>query len=313
MSEAKADYTVFLPVVHKPKPERKLPKPPKIGVQIEGSAVNQARWLGDYGAVKLRAPWYQVSWADLDAQVSAIQGRPLILQIFGTPEAYRIDKSAICSPPTREYLPNLVDFAHELARRYNPLALEVWNEPETPADVAKSAGVDHLFGGFGPDLAEYYGKCVKKIGKMLRKHGYSTWLLGGALALSDSSLRFWSKARQVCAGWFDAVSFHSYSTYPGGRFDFIEVKARMLRSLPGAQDDILWVTETALTAYEDTKAFREAQAKYLDYVAANLKAWRVKSLTWYPLANNGWRGTDLVRSGIPMPAWYRYQELTKVP
>jgi hypothetical protein len=303
----------------KPKrqPRRVLPAPPALGVQIEGRAEDQQRWLGAHGVVKLRASWAESEtpdgsyhWEALDEQIGAVRGQALLLQVFGTPAAYRIIPGAICSPPQAVYLPRLVNFTLAMVKRYQPLAVEVWNEPETSAGVAQRAGVDGLLGGFGTEMAAYYGRVVRAIGQRFLDKRLSCWLLAGGLGLMDETARFWRIARPVCAGHYDAVSYHSYSSYPTMDFELPGRKASWLRAVPGAERDKLWVTETALTAHEDTETFRVIQAEYLNYIEARREIWKIKTLVWYPLANNGWMCTDLVRKGEPTPAWERYQALT---
>lgn len=307
---------IFFPFVQGARPERKLPKPERIGVQIEGSAFNQARWLGAKSVVKLRVRWDEIEyaagvyfWDDLDREITSLAGQAVIFGVIGTPKDCRVFPPAICSAPMLPKVYRLVDFIKTLVKRYHPLAVELWNEPEASAQTAKAAGLDQLLGGYGIDLAELYGKTLRQVGEMMRKQLMQTWLLAGGLMLNDPEMKFWKAARKRCVGWYDAVSFHAYVNYYGGNFDLIGKKASWLRSIKGAAGERVWVTETALMVADDSPAFRERQAAYLDYLAGRLAAWKVHTAVWYPLANNGWQCTDLVASGVPQPAWARYKVL----
>jgi hypothetical protein len=303
-------YTYYLPLISKP--PRPMANIPRLGYQIEGGVDGQAEWLVNGLMARVRVRWDEIEtspgvfdWSALDATVITLRSynHALMLGIIGTPAAYRMDADMPCSPPTEANSYRLVYFARILAQRYRAEAVELWNEPDVSAADSHAAGLCGLLGGFGLERAEYYGRLVAEVGNEYRTYNLSTWLVAGSLMLEDT--RFWAAAMPYTAGMYDALSYHSYTTYPNPYYGGAGDKAADLRAL--GEDGPLILSEFALLSAEDSYDFRNAQAEYLAYNIYMLPAWDVISAIWYPLAQNDWMNSDLVEGGEPQPAWYIMQ------
>ncbi len=307
-------YRWFLPFIARPaRPQAHIPQ---LGYMVEGAPDGQTAYMTPKSLVRYRVRWdlierdpgvYDWSALDRDALLLAQHNAALMFGVIGTPSFYRMIPHAICSPPTQAHIPALERFCVHLARRYNPAAIELWNEPEIRADTAARAGLDHLLGGFGIDLAAHYGVCVRAVGSRLRAENSPTWLVAGSLMLDTPD--FWLAARPHCEGQYDALSYHSYTIYPSPYYGDAGDKARLLRQTGEPMPLIL--SEFALLSDGDGAEFRSAQAAYLRHVIANLPTWDVLSAIWYPLYGNGWMCSDLAAHGRTYPAWEIYAEATR--
>jgi hypothetical protein len=303
-------YTYYLPLISKP--PRPMANIPRLGYQIEGGVDGQAEWLVNGLIARVRVRWDEIEtaqgvfdWSALDATVLTLRSynHALLLGVIGTPEFYRMDAGKPCSPPTEANSYRLAYFARLLAQRYHAEAVELWNEPDISAEASHAAGLCGLLGGFGLERAEYYGRLVAEVGNEYRTYNLSTWLVAGSLALQDT--RFWEIAMPAARGMYDALSYHSYTTYPNPYYGNAGDKAADLRAM--GEHGFLILSEFALLSAEDSYDFRNAQAEYLAYNIYMLPAWDVISAIWYPLAQNDWMNSDLVEHGVPQPAWYIMQ------
>lgn len=116
------------------------------------------------------------------------------LQASGIVAAGTIFLPYVVKPAARPlpYLPPLGAFVAALCERYQPAAIELWNEPEISAEDAAGINAAHVLGGYGND-AESYGQAVAAVWGALQDGWYSTWLVAGSMM--DSSTLWWGRAR----------------------------------------------------------------------------------------------------------------------
>ena len=303
---APPQYAYYLPLMAKP--SRPMANVPRLGYMIEGNPAGQTVWMIPGSIARYRVRWDKVErepgvfdWAELDEAVILLRAHNagLMLNVIGTPGAYRMDAGIACSPPREEHIGRLADFCELLSRRYQAEVIEVWNEPEVSAAQAQAAGLAELLGGFGMERAAHYGRCVAAVGERMRSLSLATWVAAGSLMLETAD--FWLRARPFADGMYDAVSFHSYSHYPSTYYDNPGDKAGML--METGESAPLILSEFALLAQEDSEEFRAAQARYLAHVVERMPLWSIECAVWYPLAQNDWLHSDLVE-GEPTAAWF---------
>jgi hypothetical protein len=298
-------HSVYLPLV------ANTPRPSRVGVQIDGKAINQVQWVGLNSFVVYRLYWsdeYQpergaITWpARVDADMQALGTRRVILNIKNAPTWARHYLPAECSGPS--IVDDYVAFVHAACQRYHPWMVSVWNEPEVSAEEAHAAGIDHYLGGFGLDRAQIYGALVAAVYDAV--HPLGVLVVAGELLLPDVS--FWSQARQNCLGRYDYVAYHAYSESLT-TWGEVSRKAGQLRMLG---DDRLICTETNYLWHSDgtrAETFDQDQANYLRWLFENFDGLGVDHLGIYAM-RSGWRGADLIDGGQPKPAHDVYYQAT---
>lgn len=301
---------IVLPYVVKPL-ARGLPDLPAFGAMVEEgfyAPVEQIPWIAPGTLTRYRIRWDEVEivpgaydWSKPDKFMLAGVG-PVMVNVICTPQAYRIDPAVRCSPPTPTYLNRLAWFCRMVVERYHPAAIELWNEPEISAADAAGIGAAHVLGGFG-DNAEYYGQAVSAVWQQFQEAWAPTWLVAGSIM--DSSVDWWLRARSACAGQYDAISYHSYVTYPGQDYQRTGNGCALLRACGETVPVILG--ETALLAEIDSPLFREAQATFLRYQIDQRVAHGLHAIVWYALETNLWRNSDMLLYHQPQPVYEVYR------
>lgn len=282
----------------------------RIGVQIEGHAVDYTRWIGKNSFVVYRLHWsdeYQpdretLNWPEwVDRDMDALKPWRVLLNIKCAPTWARGATAAECDIADIEAY---AAFAKAAAQRYLPWMVSVGNEPEVSAQDAKAAGVDHHLGGFGLEQAEKYGELVTAAYDAL--HPLGVPVVAGELMLANTE--FWALARQACIGKYDYVAFHAYTEWPTG-LDCVSQKAAQLATLG---DRRLICTETNYLTHPDgthADTFDQDQADYLQHAFNEFHRAGVEALAIYAM-RSWWRGADLIDGHGPRPAWYAYRDET---
>jgi hypothetical protein len=176
----------------------------------------------------------------------------------------------------------LSNFICALQERYNPEAIEIFNEPDVRRKVGEKYG--EYFGSWVDDFETFYqggrryGQCISALKNLKVK------MLYGALMMHEQSLEFLQGAG-LDSG---AISYHCYIDRPE-QFDRafeLATKIKNIRNLP------VVMTETALLGDEDTLELQENQAKYLQHLKENNR--EIDTINWYAM-NSEWRHNDLIR------------------
>jgi hypothetical protein len=292
-------HSVFLPVIMQGQQ-----KPLPLGVQIEGRVAGREQWIVPNRQYQIAVKWRDVEttkglldWHVYDPDFQALAGQRVTVGIKVVPEWARLWAGYVGSPPKPECYHDLARFLLVLIDRYRPDAIELFNEPDVGRDEAKWA--EEYFGawcigtGFSSGGTKY-GQCLKAIYPIIHEAYPNVRVIACALiGAMPSSYQFYQGA--MSAGMLcDAVSFHKYIGI-GGNYD----AAFEFAALIGAKV----LSETSVTAKEDSELLKTEQADYLKYLLSNYRNTGIEVIQWYSLANNMWGCADLVRDSIPTPAY----------
>lgn len=281
-----------------------------LGAEIEGAVLPISQWVIPKRVYKWAIRWdaVQISkdgsyiWAGrhYDDNALALQGHEQIITVKGCPEWARLWPIA-SSPPKPEFYPDAAKFINAVQDRYNPKAIEFYNE----VDCISGTGEPEFFGAWvGPNETwstggKRYGNAVAQIYPLLRAK-----LLVGALMMHDYSLEFLTGALHAGLKG-DAISFHCYVHNPNEfekpmrLADEISYIARVCEfNVP------LVMTETSVTGPVNTEELRKWQVDYLTKIIP----WKGVILKiWYTLANNCWVNSDLI-DRIPKPVYQVWKD-----
>jgi hypothetical protein len=280
-------------------------KPLPLGCQIEGRVAGREQWIVPARQYQIAVKWRDVEtvkgvydWFTYDPDFQALSRQRVTVGIKIVPEWARLWPGYVASPPKPECYHDLARFILALIDRYRPDAIELFNEPDVGRDEARWA--EEYFGAWcvGTGFASggmKYGQCLKAIYPIVHEAYPSVRIIACALiGAIPSSIEFYKGA--MSAGMLsDAVSFHKYIGV-GGNFN----AAFEFAALIGAKTIL---SETSVTAKEDSDLLKTEQADYLRYLLDNVERSSIETIQWYSLANNGWACADLVRSNIQTPAY----------
>jgi hypothetical protein len=271
-----------------------------LGVQIEGSVSRIEQWLVPDRIYQIPIKWRDIEptqgtyiWPEVyDNNVSILAHYSFIVTIKVCPEWARLWPET-GSPVSPACYNSLSNFICAIQERYNPEAIELFNEP----DVKRSIGMQYgeYFGSWVDDTETFYqggiryGQCISAIKNTNIKMIY------GALMMHEQSLEFLQGA--VDAGLDrGAISYHCYIDRPDqyNRAFELATKIKKIRNLP------VVMTETAVLGNEDTEELRVSQAKYLKHLKRNNVI--IDNINWYAM-DSEWRNNDLIRDNNPTPVY----------
>lgn len=297
-------YHTFLPVIMQGQPQKPLP----LGCQIEGHVGNRAKWIVPSRQYQIGVKWRDVEkdkgerdWSGYDLDFEALSGQRVTVGIKCVPEWARLWSGYVGSPPMAHYYSELARFIMALIERYHPDAIELFNEPDVDRDAAKWA--EEYFGAWCVNNDFYrggrlYGQCLDTVYPILHEAYPGVRIIAGALMAHDSSLTFLDGA--IAGGLqCDAVSFHKYVGL-GGNFN---AAFEFALSVTNRINKPVVLSETSVTATEDSDLLKTEQADYLKYLLDNVDNSSIECIQIYSLANNLWMNTDLVRDDKPTPMY----------
>ena len=252
-----------------------------VGVQIEAGAGGAIAWAAPGSWIKYNPAWGG-DMALYDREIAGFAGHPLLLNLRNSPPEYRLSAWE-CGPVD---CTAWAAWAISMIDRYQPAAVEVWNEP----DIPPSPGYTHLFGCWTDPAA--YGKFAADVCDIIEAQRPEVVTLAGALAFPN-----WG--RYIEPGHCNGLSFHYYARYSVPLQNDRDHLLSTIAQLQSYGHTNLWITETSLL----NDSVGEKQADWFRFV---------RSLGipffWYTLGGNGWEQSDMVQGGIPRPVWYEYQD-----
>lgn len=254
-----------------------------IGVGVEWAVVENER--GVY------------NWSKYD-NYSLLEGWPYWIQVKNSPPWAATIPEKPCSRPQPAYYKDFARFVIAVIDRYDPIAMTIWNEPEPYSHEVPVEFASYI-GCWGD--GKLYGQMLAEIYPLIKQAHPDVLVVGGELMMGNDRHRSFAED-VVKYGKFDVLSFHGYVGWPHKYYDATLEKARYLRTLTNAT---LWLTETSYL--DDEEGYN--QADYLRYLYDNALENEVELVNWYTLANNGWRGSDLVYRNEKKPAWYAFEEV----
>lgn len=296
--------------------------PPPLGVHLNPNAQRDIGWLSSWSWMRAWVRWFEIeeqagvrSWGaglDQDIRLMKATGNPLLLTIMTTPGWASLDPALRCSPPHPKYLPAYAEFVNAVIDRYQPQAVELYNEPEPSAELV-GTGMDYFIGCWGP-RGDYYAHMLQVVYPLIKAEHPDVLVAAGGLALDEGQREFWPQALAFGAqGHYDVLSFHGYAFYPLNEFDVLFERADYLRTR--GETAPLWVTETSLLCldeYVDCDAkFQRDQGDYFRHLLRYSQQNQIDVFFWFTLASGGWRHSDLVEERMAKPAWYWYQAASR--
>jgi hypothetical protein len=294
---------------------------PILGAQLEGALGDRDKWIVPNRTYHFPLRWDEIEkvpgvytfpqWAfDTITKLNLKLGQSnykLIIGVKCTPHDYSIPPHARNSPPSEIHYIDFAKFCMAVCDMFQPYAIEVWNEPEfTVAESAKNA---EYYGGFGDDGLSY-GKMVRVIYDYLQAKKTETKVISGAsfgFVHQPRAFKFLSDA--VKAGMKSHFwSWHGYKWYYNvventlAFRDFLRFSwdAQAIYNVPQILSEVSLMRVTELP---ESAEHRERQKELLDYLLLAKPLTNIESILWYTLANNGWRHTDLIMSGIEYPVY----------
>jgi len=289
-------YTFVLPLVYKPEDPHRF----RLGVHIEGNPAVQVDFLHPDAVVRRWLNWDECQlyenvhcWIE-DGKMFWLKPYDTILCVKNTPQWARLEPDNLGSPPRREHFEDYAAILCDLADRYQPYALELFNEPEGPgAD-------DKLISNFGDGerAGEYYGDLVSAVYPIVKAQFPNVFIFAGSLH-QDTSDDFLKGFLDHAGGCFDVLSIHGY-VYSASQFD---TPLRMANKMRCMVDKPIWLTETSLLYDIRTDAKDQEQGEYLAYLLEHAQDYGIVGVSWYPLTSNNWRNSDMMWGSAPKPAY----------
>jgi len=282
-----------------------------MSIEVETSFSTGTKFVLLDDTVKTTLDWYKVEkspgvydWREYDKKMIELVNHPIILTIRNAPEFYRRWSNYICSPPKPEYYVHYANFVQKVINRYNPVAIELWNEP----DVPRVSPNIWYFGCWKELGGNEYGRFVRIVYTRLKYNGI---VFAGAFMMDSSEQEVFAKNAIMTVGnKIDGWSFHAYPWYSRSNLDFqrFERKASFLRKFTHKK---LYLSETSLLCKREwiicDDKFERAKADYFNYVY-NRNA--VSYWTWFEMKNT-WRNCSLIaKNGTKLPAYYEYERLS---
>lgn len=284
-------HKVYIPVYHIDK------KKVSLGIQTEN--INNKYYREDL-------LFYALKWALIEEtpgvytfpDLSSFKNNRLILGIKTTPDWAREYGSRVCSAPKKEYYNNYKNFIFKAIEKYNPIALEIGNEPNVIA-----SNYPYLFGCI---KKEEYVELLNYIYKEVKEVYPNIYILGGAFMYNNKDEEEYIKY-VLENGIADSYSFHYYQWYQWE--NTLDEKLEFIKKYT---DKPISITETSLLMEGETNPiFELTQSNYLVYIYNLLKDRNILFLLWYTGNYNGWRNSDLIAKNERLkPVYYIYIEIT---
>lgn len=283
--------TIYLPQVANPEPLLGA----RLGVQIEGRVADWSPYLIPHRLYQWPLRWWSYPCDEYDENALALKGHRQIITLKCVPEEYRLWPEFAGSPPAPQHYDAFVAHAQQVIDRYQPEAIEFFNEPDV---YTMNASHPEFYGAWvGPDDTMYQGG--RRYGAFCayvypRLHGCK--VLAGALMMHNESLEFLQGA--LNAGLrADALSYHCYISMDEvfDRIIYLAQALQMMTSLP------LVCTETAVMG-DGSAEHQTRKAQYVNYLRSGAWLW-IEAANWYTIGGNDYWETDL----LPGAAWEEWR------
>lgn len=300
-------YTVFLPLLFAPiDTSQRLGAYWWTGSPIESQYTANGQW------VKLDANWMAIEatqnyydWPlTLDNNVKLLKqnGSPILMHFHKSPGWVT---SISCEIPTGIYVNSFIEFVSATILRYNPNAIEIWNEPEATAEFSQSAG---WCCGCVPNPLDYT-KFLNTVYTEIKARYPHIIIIGGAMVQEDTE---WERTFLSSGAKMDAVSFHYYQYYSfvTANLDTTGIKER-IKDINNRSSVPVWITETALLCYYVNTCydnFREQQSEWLTLV---YPLPGVERIFWFSQNQVGWKNCNMLdeRKDIVYPVFDNFSQL----
>jgi hypothetical protein len=250
---------------------------------------------------KVEAEWSVYDWSSCDIKVGPTPPTWMVFKM--TPQWALEDGELECKLPKRIHWPNAAYYLQTFIDRYNPVYVEIWNEPNTPHSMMNLA---HLFGCIGD------GKLYSEFYTYLQRYTHGATLVAGALSSVDN--QFTRDMMGEIGTTADAFSFHCYPWYVNGTFSTTHCQDRF-NLATSMTDQPIFLSETAVQYKSGPMSgYEHAQIAHYEWL---------KTLPtyffWYTIHYNGWPvcipepcNTDMITRNnttgdlYPRPVWYNY-------
>jgi hypothetical protein len=291
--------TIFLPQITVPSTYLSE----RLGCQIEGDVATIKKWLVPGRIYQIPIKWRDIEptpgtyvWPEIyDNNVSLLASYPFIITIKVCPEWARLWPD-VGSPVSSLCYNSLSNFICAIQERYNPEAIELFNEPDVKRKDGKDVG--EYFGSWVDDNETYYqggqryGQCVSSLQNLGVK------MLYGALSMHDQSLEFLRGAKDSGLNT-GAISFHC-NIWRADQFGRAFELARKIKNIV---DLPVVMTETTVIGEEDSLMLMDTQKDYLKFLRRNYS--EIDSINWYAF-NSEWKNNDLIRNNYPTPVYEEF-------
>jgi hypothetical protein len=289
-------HSVYLPIV------QNVPFVIKFGVENEDFPGGDAAqfYRGDFAKISIH--WAIVEplpgYYDWHYSDDKLFGSPLFLSLKGAP-AWANANRLVCRPPMPEYYAAQLAWMRAAIERYQPIAVEYWNEPEATPFAPLYLGC------YGNTYAAgvQYGQDFNRIYAALKPDYPDLQFIAGGL-LDVRNIFAAGMLNTITTA--DAVSFHLYQ-WCGQDYildDFV-AHLRTMTDLP------LVLSETSLIYINDSLQCQQEQVEWLRYVRNHDGvAWSV----WYNLIRTSahdWRHSTMVVDGVEKPVYGEYLKGTE--
>ncbi len=333
-------HRVYFPQLFNPPPP-----PAVLGYEIAhesrvAGAMTQVEEIGQIATVWTRQSlnWRQVEPAPgrylwppaMDKAVDLLHPHANLLLVLADIPAWALQYPEWpCGPLDPAQTAAFADYAVAAVLRYQPEAVELWNEPDAPiSPEAKGWGCWSISGQERAG-GKAYGQAMLPAVAAIRKASPQTQILSGGLLFGcEVDGYFGCPGQDFLAGIqesgllavIDGVAFHAYAQWfgeddpPNARY--LAWKATTIRRITG--DLSLWMTEGGYLCHPsagelcESVTYREHQAAYVPMLAQECEAQGLNACIWYSLTYNGWRYADMLGPAGPELAYWAYlQELRR--
>jgi polysaccharide biosynthesis protein PslG len=263
--------------------------------------------------------------ATMDSYVQAVRahGMKLLMVLVGTPCWATSDPSSVCVdgqygaddsgatyPPTADSAAGTI--AAFIVNRWDPDALEVWNEPDLPQYFTPAPG---------EDTALAYTDLDKAVYSAVKAASPSTTVVAGAISQGDTTF-LQDLYNDGIGQYSDAISVHPYNIEFSDPFEYWgdpltafpdNPEASFITAVPaihqvmvanGDANKPLWITEFGFSACNPSYLCldEETQAQYLKESIGAIESWPYVQVAlvdeaWDSSGDyNSWNGFGLLRN-----------------
>jgi hypothetical protein len=305
-------YTIFLPLMLSPiNANQRLGAYWWSGSEISRQYIVYNQWG------KLDSPWMEIEaqqgiyvWpVILDNNVRELQnnGSPILINFHNSP-LWAVSSKIPCRLPDAQYVDDFINFVSATIDRYNPTAIEIWNEPEIPNYASEVAG---WCCGCIDNPLEYTGFLNQVYDAVKLKYPHVI-IIGGALTQDNSE---WARIFFSSNPHMDAVSFHYYQNYNHiyPNLDTSGLQAR-IADINNRTNVPVWMTETSFLCNEKynpcLETFRPQQEQWLNLV---YPLSGVEKLFWFSQNEVWWNRCNMLheRANILYPVFGSFTSLVE--
>jgi hypothetical protein len=267
---------IYLPVIN-------ISSRSLIGVENEAvsASVLEPYYFGDF--VKFSVHWATIEpvsgkydWSSIDKKAF---GNVRFVSVKGAPR-WANGNNPVCSPPLVKYWPDYLKMTNAVIDRYDPLWIEIWNEPDTDY-----SGAEYFFGCWGYDrqAGVDYANFVNYLYPRIKEQYPDLVIMAGSLMnpYNDFAAGFLDNVGEI-----DGVSFHVYEWC-----DKSYLLPSFTKKIKSMTDLPVYLSETSLIYITPSMNCERQQAKYFEYLIDQPK---LEFSVWYTLGCNSWQNSDMI-------------------